>query len=986
MTKDFLKEEGQKYKDFALINYQYIEELQSTLRELIHIPSGAQVMHLENDDPENLFCLSFKTLPDSSSGAPHILEHTVLCGSRKFPVKDPFFAMNRRSLNTFMNALTGSDFTCYPAASQVEKDFYNLLEVFIDAVFHPQLKEMSFLQEGHRLEFATSDDPTSKLEYKGIVYNEMKGALSSADSRIWQAMTETLVPDLPYAHNSGGDPKEIPNLSHTQLIEFHEKYYHPSRCLFFFYGNFPLQKHLDFIAENALREAQKVSQLDGIGHQKRFEKPVKKELSYPSSETENLETKHLHAFGWLTTFLLNQEEVLALTILDSILMDTDASILKKALLDTKLCIQAESFLDTEMTEVPLCLLFRGCKKEDADALEDAFFNTLKKIAKEGIPFHLVEASMHQLEFSLTEIGGDHSPFGLTLFMRSALAKQHGCAPEHSLLTQSLFKEIREKAQDPHFFTPLIEKHFLHNPHFVRLSFAPDPHLASQESQEEEKRLQELKGSLNEKQIAQLLTQAEQLEEFQESQEGQQLECLPKVTLADVPAETRHFTLDSYTRRQLEIFHHDAFTNHIVYADLIFDLPNLDEDELFHLQLFISLWTELGVGKRDYAQNLEFIHAHTGGIGAHVSLHVQANDPMQSKPSLQLHGKALGHKVDKLFLLLNEFATQSRFDEKERIKELIKKLANALQNRLTRNAMRYACQLALSGFSVPSHINQNWYGLSFYQRVQDLVQHLDKRLPKLLEQFEALKDKLLCAGNPQLVLSCDATLFKEIDRQDFFGLPQLPSSPCPRWDFSPKLKSIPNQAHIISSPVAFTAQAFKSITYNHKDSPALQASTVLLENKVLHHRIREQGGAYGGGANYNSTLGNFYFYSYRDPHIAHSLHAFEAAIHEMAAGDFSEQDLEEAKLGIIQHFDTPTSPGHRAIVSYIWERDGKQRQIRQTYRDRLLSLTSQDIQSALKKHLLDQIDQGVIVTFAGKELLDKELPNLENKKFQIFSIT
>nr|NGX38545.1 hypothetical protein [Chlamydiota bacterium] len=425
MNGKFLAKEGQKYGDFVLVNYQPIEELQIVMRELIHEPTGAQVMHLENDDPENLFCLSFKTLPDSSNGAAHILEHTVLCGSRKFPIKDPFFSMNRRSLNTFMNAMTGSDFTCYPASSQVEKDFYNLLEVYLDAVFHPQLKELSFLQEGHRLEFTTPGDPTSPLEFKGIVYNEMKGALSSTDSRVWHAMLEALVPDLPYSYNSGGDPKDIPDLSHAQLIEFHEKFYHPSRCLFFFYGNFPLQKHLDFIVENALQGAQKLPPLDGIGHQERFKAPVKEQFSYPTSETEDLETKNIHAFGWLTTPLLNQEEVLALSVLDSVLMDTDASPLKKALLDTKLCIQADSFLDTEMTEVPFVMLFRGCRGDVADKIEKALFDNLKIIAKEGIPFHLVEASIHQLEFARTEIGGDHSPFGLTLFMRSALAKQHG---------------------------------------------------------------------------------------------------------------------------------------------------------------------------------------------------------------------------------------------------------------------------------------------------------------------------------------------------------------------------------------------------------------------------------------------------------------------------------------------------------------------------------------------------------------------------------
>ena len=867
----------------------------------------------------------------------------------------------------------------------MEKDFYNLLEVYLDAVFHPQLKELSFLQEGHRLEFATPDDPTSPLEFKGIVYNEMKGALSSIDSRVWHAMLQALVPDLPYSHNSGGDPKEIPNLSYAQLIEFHEKFYHPSRCLFFFYGNFPLQKHLDFIAENALAGAQKLPPLDGIGHQTRFTAPIKERLSYPTSETEELETKHIFAFGWLTTPLLNQEEVLALTVLDSILMDTDASPLKKALLETKLCIQADCFLDTEMTEVPLVMLFRGCRGEDVDKIEAALFENLKIIAKEGIPYHLVEAAIHQLEFARTEIGGDHSPFGLTLFMRSALAKQHGCAPENALIMHALFKDILEKGKDPHFFSPLIEKYLLNNPHLACLHFVPDPQLSSKEAEEETKRLEKIKKGLNEKQLAKILDQTEELEEFQEESEGRKVECLPKVTLSDVPAETRHFPLKAHQQRELEIFHHAVFTNHILYADLAFDLPNLNEKELFDFQLFLALWPELGAGKRSYAQNLEYIHAHTGGVNAHVSLHAQATDPTRSKPSLQLHGKALGRNIDKLFHLFEEMVLTPRFDEKERIAELIKKFAASLQNRLSRNAMRYATQLSLAGFSTSAYVNEQWYGLSFYHHIQQLVQNLDKEISPLMQRLAALKDKVLCTENPQLILSCDNTLMETLDKQGYYGLSKLPIRKTEPWKSDFPIKPIPHQARALSSPVAFTAEGFKTIHYTHKDAPALQVATLILDNKVLHHRIREQGGAYGAGANYNSLLGNFYFYAYRDPHIARSLRTFHDSVREISEGNFDHHDLEEAKLGIIQHFDTPTSPGNRAMTSYIWQRDGKTRQMRQNFRDTLLKLSCEDIENALKEHLLNQLDKGVAVTFAGKELLDKELPLIESKSLDILPI-
>ncbi len=279
--KVILDETGHKYKDFKLEKIVEVKGLNCTLRELVHEPTGARVMHIANDDPENVFCLSFRTLPHDSTGVAHILEHTVLCGSAKYPVKDPFFSMNRRSLNTFMNAFTGSDFTCYPAASQVEKDFYNLLEVYLDSAFKPLLKELSFAQEGHRLEFSEADNKDSSILFKGVVFNEMKGSYVSPTARLWKALHAELFPDITYSFDSGGDPKEIPTLTHQGLVDFHRQHYHPSRCLFYFYGDIPLEKHLDFLAEKTLKGIEKLDPLSDIPLQKRFKKPVVKTLPYP---------------------------------------------------------------------------------------------------------------------------------------------------------------------------------------------------------------------------------------------------------------------------------------------------------------------------------------------------------------------------------------------------------------------------------------------------------------------------------------------------------------------------------------------------------------------------------------------------------------------------------------------------------------------------------------------------------------------------------
>lgn len=978
MDPHFLKAPGEQYGDFVVVKCRQISELNCVLRELIHQPTGAQVMHIGNDDPENLFCLSFKTHPSSSNGVAHILEHTVLCGSRKFPVKDPFFAMSRRSLNTFMNALTGSDFTCYPAASQVEKDFYNLLDVYIDAVFHPELKRMSFLQEGHRFEFTDPKDPKTPLEVRGIVFNEMKGNLASPDTRLWHAMMQALVPDLPYAYNAGGDPESIPELTYSELIAFHEIYYHPSRCLFFFYGDLPLKKHLDFIAEKALKHVPKQPPLPPIPIQKRFLKPLHKKISYPVHEANESEKRTIVAFGFLTAPLLNQEEVLTLCVLDSVLMETDASLLKKALLDSKLCVQADGYMDTEMSEVPYVIVCKGCDLNQVDALEKILRETLKEIVQKGISLHLIEAAIHQLEFARLEITGDHAPFGLTLFMRSALAKQHGCDPENALMVHALFEELLAKVKNPGYLTSLIQKYLLDNPHLVRLELNPDPTLSSLEIKREKERMQEIKQAMSEKEVAEILRQTQELLAFQKETETQSLDCLPKVTLADVKPIARDFPLKHIRHQHLDIYHHDCFTNHIIYADLLFDLPQIADADLPYAHLLVSLLTEVGCGQRNYAENLEYIQAHTGGIAASNSLHMQISETKKGKPCLNLRGKVLHRNRDKLFQLMRETLLKPRFDETKRIEELVLQLRNAHLNRLNKQAMRYAIQLSLSGFSSASHIAEAWYGLHYFKAIEALCK--DLHLTELIDKLFSLKEKLFTFHNPHLVLSCSKEALHELEQEGFYGLGDLPiSTSFTPWDLDFPIAPVSSQARVIASQVAFTARSHKSVTYLHPHAPALTVSTLLLDNKVLHRKIREQGGAYGCGATYSSSLGHYCFHAFRDPHIASTLQAFDEAIEEIAGGHFTEQDLEEAKLGTIQQFDTPISPGSRAITSYSWLRDGKTQEMRQEFREKLLSLTPKDLKHVIEIELASKKETGVIVSFAGKELLEKENALLAKKE-------
>lgn len=976
---------GDTYGNFVVTRLKEIPEIQSTLIELEHLPTGAQVMQIANDDDENLFNLSFRTHPQTSNGVAHILEHTVLCGSHKFPVSDPFFSMSRRSLNTFMNALTGPDFTCYPASSLVPKDFYNLLEVYLDAVFHPTLAKFSFLQEGHRLEFLKADDPNSPLIFKGIVFNEMKGALATPDARMSESVMQALFPDLTYGVNSGGEPKEIVTLTYEELKAFHAEFYHPSRCLFYFYGNLPIEKHLDFLEEHAFKNVTKLPPIPFLPKQPKFSKRVEKSLSYPVYEEEELKDKSLIAMGWLTCSILDQEELLALTVLDVVLSGTDAAPLKMALLKSDLCKQADSIIESEMSEIPFIVVCKGCGEKSAEALENIVRTTLTQLAEEGIPSHLIEAAIHQIEMARTEITGNSSPYGLSLFWRSALLKQHGGNPEDGLKVHTLFHHLREKVQDKTFFPRLIHRYFLDNPHFVRIEMHPNPLLAAKEIQEEQDALASIMKKLKDVDVQNILLQAKELEASQDDPKKDQVDSLPKVTLKDVDREGKEFPLIREKLDKFELFTHPCFTNGLTYVDLVFDLPHFEEKDLPYVRLFTILLPQIGCGGRSYDQNLEFLLQHTGGVGAALDLGLQAENGNLMRPSLTLRGKALNRKLDKLFPILRDMVISADFTDISRLKELLMQHLHGLENSIQHSSLRYAVNLAARGFSTASKIINEWYGLDFYWSLKEIVQEFERNPTSLIERLTRIQQTALGLKGADLVLGCDQETVDVLKKNAFYGLEEIPGKSFTPWTGDYPQAERLSQARIIASPVAFTAMLFPSVFYTDSKAAPLSIASEIMENKTLHRKIREQGGAYGSGAVNGILSGQFYFYSYRDPHLKTTLKAFQDAVQALVAKKFDAKDIEEAKLGLFQDLDTPTPPGSRAFSAYSRLRGGRTAERRQHFREALLECGKEEIAGAAKEILLPGLDKSVIVSFAGKELLDKENTLLKEKALPIYLI-
>ncbi len=946
---------------FRLIKEHPLPEIHCLLREWIHNKSEAHVIHIECDDPENLFCLGFRTWPTSSNGVAHVLEHTVLCGSEKFPVKDPFFSMTRRSLNTFMNAFTGADFTCYPASTLNEKDFYNLLDVYLDAVFHPKLDRFSFLQEGIRLEHQDN-----KLVYKGIVYNEMKGALNSGLARLNEMMMAELYPDTVYGFNSGGDPKHIRELTYEELKSFHKKFYHPSQCYFFFYGNLPFDKHLKFIDEAILNKTDKAEPLPPVKRQPRFKEPKKKIGHYPIHAGEEAQT--YLSIGWLTNTIDEPIETLALSVLTSILMETDASPLKKEILRSGLAKQALLSVDHEMADHSVMLTLLGANS--FENVSEKVLHMLRDISKKGIDPEEIEQTIHQYELNRLEIGGDsHTPYGLSLYLRAGLLKMQGVEPEEALKVHSLFDHLRGKLKEnPRYFSTLIDRYFINNTHRVELKMLPDEKMEQVEQREEEEHLAELLRNMSPEEILKIEKEASDLKKFQKKEASKSIDILPKVTLDDVPPKGLSFHLEQIEKPSLKIFQHDCFTNGILYADLVYDLPALKAEEIPYFRILTLLMNQLGSGGRTYEETLNFTQAHTGGLSISLSLNTQVINPNHFEPTLHIKGKSLNRKADKFLQLLKDFATTVDFTDKTRIEEVLTKHRVNLETTFNQSAMRYANSLSSSSINSPLQLSDLAYGLNYYYFIQNALPVIP--FDELISRVKDLYKRIFDFHTPHLVLGGERDILTELSHKNYYGLEELPTQSRALADWNIPVNQLASQGRKIASPVAFISHSFKTVPYTHPDATYLALAGNLFDNLVLHTAIREEGGAYGGGSTANVIQGYFRFHSYRDPHINETLEAFKAAIQTIVSGDFSDDDLIEAKLELVQAMDGPVSPGGKAELAYNYLREGRTDQVRFTNRTRALAATKQDIQEAVQKHIQNGFDKGVTVVFAGEELLNK----------------
>ena len=980
------------HPSFELIEQRSIEALSLDVLICKHKQTGAMHYHLAHPSDENAFLVGFRTQPMDSKGEAHILEHTALCGSAKYPVRDPFFSMIKRSLNTFMNAMTAADWTAYPFATQNKNDYFNLLSVYLDASFFPNLHPLDFAQEGIRVELDEQDKP----HFKGIVFNEMKGAMSGEIDQLYHSVAHHLFPTTTYHYNSGGDPADIPDLTHAELVEFHKSHYHPSNSVIMSFGNIPVQQTQAKLHQDALAQFEL-----GKKHQSRPEKrlsaPIQVTETYSVDEIDKAQTHHVMA--WLLPEITDPKQRLALRLLEGVLIEHAGSPLR-AYLDSHPLATGPSpllGLDDSHFEMVFYAGVRGSEAEHADEIEQGILQLLQQVADSEIDPEAIETILHQIEIDQRHIGGDSIPYGLNLMLEGFSTAIHDGNPIDIWQVDEHLQWLREQVKDPAWLPGLLKQHLLDNPHRVRVTLVPDATKSAKLAEDEQARLDAIEAGLTEADKQQIRQQTEQLNARQTAEDD--LSLLPKVGLEDVPDSV------SFTHgKQLDIklagedsvlYQYEAGTNGLYYYQLI--MPLAGQDELINhplLPIYLGLLSDLGtesLSARDF-QALQA--AHSSGVTARVSQRTAIDDPDGLTSYFVVATRALNRKPEAIDLV-KQVLEHSIFTEHDRIKELLQQRRAGWQSRLASAGHAYAMQTASRGMSRQAELEYVRSGLPALNALKEFLANAaddDSKWDELATALMALHQRLASLPKRAMIV-CEpeqTERFKALIEQNW---EQSRYTNKVEQDSQALANSIPTEytqlqlnlgtatteaqaevidrqaddmAWLVATNVYHNAAAYPAVPADHPDTAALMVLAPYLRNGYLHSAIREKGGAYGGGAGYDANACAFKFFSYRDPHCSETFEHFEQSVDWLLNEPQKPEQLEEAILGIISGMDKPGSPAGEAVKSCFTELHNRGEAWQQKMRGNILSVSLEDLQRVAATYLKDKPSSKAVLAPYDKE--------------------
>ncbi len=974
---------GAHIRGYRAVRVETIEELEAAFIELVHEKSGARHIHIENEDKENTFGVVLRTVPEDSSGIAHILEHTVLCGSRKFDVRDPFFSMLKRGLATFMNALTASDWTMYPFSTQNKKDYYNLMDVYLDAVFFPKLDRLSFKQEGIRLEVVDGEQG-AELVYKGVVYNEMKGAMSSPREVMGRSLLNALYPSTTYCFNSGGAPSEIPRLTHEDLLRFHAKYYNPANAFFYTYGSFDLSETLGFIEEKVLSKIEKQNIDTRVPPQPRWKKPREATYYYSLSQKEDASKKHQGCVAWLTPDIKDAFEVIVMTVLEQVLLGNASSPLRKALMDSGIgtALSDVTGFDADMRDTMFVCGLKEIDETSVKQVAQIVFRTLEDLVAEGIDKKAVQSAIHQIEFYRKERTNTPYPYGIKLLLTFVGTWIHEADPLRCIKFDRDLEKLKKLVDRGGFLEEKIRAYFLENPHRVLFTLSPDPDMEERALERTRAELASLLEKMDREDIERIKRETEQLAAIQEKEED--LSQLPSLSLEDVPPAVEVIKPDHLEAVAHTTCYHQN-TAGILYFTGPFGTGGVQNTQLSLVPFFCKAFTGSGTQKRDYAGMAELMDLYTGGVSISPFAGTGFCEKETVLAFLSYQGKALETNVEKLFDILSEFVAQAAFSDLIRLERLLYEFRAQLEASIVANGHRYALSLSSRHLNGVAAVNEVWRGIHQYRFIKQLIADIEKGdysfedLSRDLNNISAAafrkkNIKPALVGGAASIVSADRRIRGMADSLsddggDFFEMADMPAEDA----------SAPWEGWYTNTAVSFVGQSFKAVRTNHPDSPALAVISKLLRSLYLHREIREKGGAYGGFALYDYQEGIFSFASFRDPNIRRTLAVYRNACDFIKTGDYTDDDIKEAVLQVCADIDKPETPGPASLKAYYRRVMGLSDEMRQNFKASLLSIDQNTIREAAHKYFAaDDPEKGTAV-ISSKDMLTRANSDITNSE-------
>ncbi len=957
---------------FELIQQTVVSEINSTVSLYKHKKTGAELMSVSNEDENKVFGITFRTPPADSTGLPHIMEHSVLCGSRKYPVKEPFVELIKGSLNTFLNAFTYPDKTCYPVASTNLQDFYNLIDVYLDAVFYPLISEQTLMQEGWHY---TLDAANDEMKFKGVVFNEMKGAYSSPDDILGDESQMSLFPDTPYGLQSGGDPEVIPDLTYPQFKHFHETYYHPSNARIFFYGDDDPTQRLKLL-DAYLNEFEAIAVPSALPLQPRFTEPRRKVLPYDAGESGETARAYL-TVNWLLPEGNQPELVLGLGILDHILLGTPASPLRKTLLESGLGEDlVGSGLSKEYRQMMFSTGMRGIETKNIEMVEALVLETLKQIAHNGIDQNTIEASLNTLEFNLRENNTGSFPRGIAVMLRSLTNWLYERDPIQPLAFEAPLSHIKQKlATGENYFENLIEQYLISNAHRTTVILLPDATLAKKRQEKEAKRLQAAKAAMTPQQIEQTIQNAKYLKQLQETPDSPEaLASIPMLKREDLELESRTLPIELLPHESVKLLYHDLFTSGILYLNLGFNLKSLPQEYLPYLRLFSKALLQTGTDKEDFVSFIQRIGRETGGI-YHTLYTSKKSDKDESAAYLFLRAKTMVDQTEKLLAILFDTLTAANLSHKERVRQMVLEEKSSMEAGLIPSGHRVINNRLKAQFDEAAWATEQISGIDYLFFVRSLAEDFDGRWQEVETIFTTMRDLLIQQSN----LICDFTI-ESAEKQTVWKalssfLKNLPHTPHPQQTWQPEKMprveglTIPTQVNYVGK-----GADLYHLGYQHHGS--INVINQYLRSTWLWEKIRVQGGAYGGFSSFDRLSGVFNFLSYRDPNLLETLENYDHTADFLKHLEISESELTKSMIGSIGELDAyllPDAKGYTAMLRYLL---GVSDEERQKIREEILNTTEADFHK-FGETLAALNQQAAVVVLGSADAIQKANTEKDN---------